>query len=197
MGHVFKWILIPGVVALSACTSTFVSSWKAPDAAPLEVAGSKVAAVVMVENESSRRMGEDVLAQEITERGAQGVPLYKLLPDADLSNEEQTRAALKQAGIEGVVVMQPVSIDKEVVSTPGYYGPSHAGSVGWGSPWAATNNIHTNTIVYVDTQVYSLKQDKLVWSGQSKTINPGQVDDLVRDLSAVTAQELEKQGLIQ
>jgi hypothetical protein len=95
--------------------------------------------------------------------------------------------------------MRPVGVDKEVVSTPssgptypGYWGGYHG--YGWANSWPG--EIHTNTIVYVETQVYSLDQNKLVWSGQSKTINPGQVDSLVEELAAATANELEKQGLI-
>lgn len=199
MKRLLELALIWSVPVLSACTSTFVSSWKAPDAEPLQVSGSKVAAVIMSEDGPSRRMAEDTLAQEITERGAEGIPLYKLVPDADLSNEEQVRAALEQAGVEGMVVMRPVGVDKEVVSTPsagptypGYWGGYHG--YGWSNPWPS--EIRTNTIVYVETQVYSLDQNKLVWSGQSKTTNPGQVDDLVEKLASATADELQKQGLI-
>ena len=56
--------------------------------------------------------------------------------------------------------------------------------------------IRTNTIVSVETLVYSLKQNKLVWGGQSKTTNPSSVDKLVKTLATATAKELQKQGLI-
>jgi hypothetical protein len=44
----------------------------------------------------------------------------------------------------------------------GYYGH------GWGSAWSAAE-IRTDTIIIVETLVYSLRQNKLVWGGQSKT----------------------------
>jgi hypothetical protein len=192
-------ISICALLFLCACTSTFVSSWRAPDAQPLRVSGAKVVAAVMAQDGPSRRVAEDTLAQEISKYGAQGVAMYKLVPDADLSNEEQVRSELEQAGVSGLVVMRPVGVDKEVVSTPsagptypGYWGGYHG--YGWANSWPS--EIHTNTIVYVETQVYSLDQNKLVWSGQSKTTNPGQVDNLVEELAAATAQELERQGLI-
>jgi hypothetical protein len=45
--------------------------------------------------------------------------------------------------------------------------------------------------------VYSLRQNKLVWAGQSRTTNPRDVDAFVRKLAAATAKELQKQGLLQ
>jgi hypothetical protein len=56
--------------------------------------------------------------------------------------------------------------------------------------------IRTDTIVVVETLIYSLKQNKLVWGGQSRTTNPKNVDQLVKKLAAAAATELEKQGLI-
>jgi hypothetical protein len=194
-------------LALAACSSTgFVTSWRAPDAQPLQVKGAKVAAVVMVNSEAARRVAEDKLAQEISARGAVGVPMYVIYPDADPLNEAQARAALDRAGVLGVVVMRPVSVDKQIVSLPlvytdpayrdywgGYYG------TGWGTPWGSAvtgGEVRTNTIVQVETLVYSLKQNKLVWGGQSKLTNPSSIERTIEGLAAAAAAELQKQGLI-
>jgi hypothetical protein len=202
MSKLISVVMVVGL-ALAACgasSSTFVSSWRAPDAAPLEFQNSKVAAVVMIKNPAARRAAEDTLAQEISKRGAQGIPMYSLVDDASLGNEEGTRAALDAAQIKGAVVMRPVGTDKEVVSTPAYSGPAYGGyyggyhSYGWGAPYGA--QVYTNTIVSVETLVYSLEQNKLVWGGQSKTTNPENVDSLVKELAEAVAEELQKQRLI-
>jgi len=199
--------LVTAVLALSACASGgFVSSWKAPDAAPLELRGSKVAAIVMMNNEASRRAAEDALAREISARGAQGVAMYTILPGAKPDDEEAARYALEKAGVAGAVVMRPVGVEKEVSSSSvmytdpmhrgywgGYYG--HGWSSAWG-PMTTGGELRTDTIVVVETLVYSLKQNKLVWGGQSRTTNPKNVDELVHKLAAAAAKELEKQGLI-
>jgi hypothetical protein len=193
--------------SLAACASNaFVASWRAPDAQPLQLQGAKVAAVVMVNNEASRRVAEDKLAQEITARGGVGVPMYVLYPDAQPSNEPEARAAMEKAGVLGVVVMRPVSVEKEIVSTPGIYSdPIYQGywgayyGAGWGTPWGAGargGDIRTNTIVHVETLVYSLKQNKLVWGGQSKLTNPSSIDRTIHRLAEAAAAELQKQGLI-
>lgn len=199
-------IVLTGCLTLFACASDpFVSSWKAPDATPLEFKGSKVAAVVMMKNEASRRAAEDSLAREITARGAVGVPMYTIFPEGKPESEGAARAALEKAGVAGAVVMRPVGVEKEVSSTPtAYSGPMYSGYYGgfyghgWGATWGPPSGgeIRTDTIVVVETLVYSLKQNKLVWGGQSRTTNPKNVDSLVVKLSAAAAKELEKQGLI-
>jgi hypothetical protein len=190
---------------LSACATTgFVSTWKAPDAQPLQLSGAKVAAVVMIGNEAARRAAEDALAREITAHGAQGVAMYTIQPEARPDNEQAVRAAVEGAGVAGAVVMRPVGKEKEVVATPvAYSGPMYGGywggyyGYGWGSPYAyGGTEIRTDTIVSIETLVYSLRQNKLVWAGQSKTTNPTGVDQLVKETSTAVALELQKQGLI-
>jgi hypothetical protein len=203
MSRTLAALLLAGFV--TACASNaFVASWKAPDAQPLQLQGAKVAAVVMVNNEASRRVAEDKLAQEITARGGVGVPMYVLYPDAKPSNEPEARTALEKEGVLGVVVMRPVSVDKEVVSTPTIYSnPIYRGywdayyGAGWGTPWGvAGGEIRTNTIVQVETLVYSLKQNKLVWGGQSQLTNPSSIDRTIHRLATAAAAELQKLGLI-
>ena len=200
-------LMLLAVSTLQACASNpFVSTWKAPDAQPLDVRGSKVAAVVMMTNGASRRAAEDALAREITARGAVGVPMYTVYPDAKPENEAAARAALEKAGFQGAIVMRPVSVSKEVRSTPVMYSePMYGGywggyyGAGWGAPYGtgvvSGGEIRTDTIVSIETLVYSLKQNKLVWGGQSKTTNPSSLDKLIKQLSTATAKELQKQGL--
>lgn len=193
-------------LALSACASSaFVASWRAPDAEPLQVQGSKVAAVAMMEQEAARRDAEDTLARELTARGAVGVPMYQIFPDEDPTDEAAARAALEREGFAGLVVLRPIDTTQEIVSTPMYAGPYYSMywggyyGYGWGMPWGmgfAVGDVHTQTIVSVETLVYSLRQNKLVWGGQSETTNPASVSRLVTDTAKKVARELERQGLI-
>ena len=196
-----------GVLALSGCVSPYVSTWKDPAAAPLEFQGQKVAAVVMMQDVASRRAAEDTLAGEITARGGQGVASYTLAPNIQKDNEAANKAALEKAGIIGVVVMRPINVENKLSVTPvtvvdpyyrsywgGYYGYG-AGAM-YGGPATVGHEISSDTVVTVETLVYSLKQNKLVWSGKSKTTNPPKTVSFVKRLAADAADELEDQGLI-
>ena len=44
--------------------------------------------------------------------------------------------------------------------------------------------------------MYSLRENKLVWGGQSKTKNPANVERLIEDTAKQVADELVRQGLM-
>jgi hypothetical protein len=194
-------LVILAALILSACSQGLVASWKAPDAAPFQMNGEKVAAVVMADDESLRRAAEDALARELSRRGAVGIPMYTLLPHAGPNDEPAAKAAAERAGIVGIVVMRPVRVDKEISSTPSSMaGPMHPAfwgsyyGYGWGSSYGG--EIRTDTIVTIETLVYSLVQNQLIWGGQSKTTNPANVGRVIEDTAKRVADELVRQGLL-
>ena len=156
----------------------------------------------MIDQVASRRAAEDAIARELTARGAVGIPMYTVYPNANPSDEPAARAALEAQGFTGLVVFRPVSQEREIVSTPMYRGPGYSMywggyyGYGWGMPWYGGVQIHTNTIVSVETLVYSLRQNMLVWGGQSTATNPSSVDRLVHETAQNVTKELERQGLL-
>jgi len=109
------------VLCLYACaTTTFVSTWKAPDAQQVSPVGKTIAAVFVSRDESKRRVGEDALAADLTARGAHGIAAYTLLPNDQRGNVEAARERLKAAGADGVVVMRVIGKDQKITYTPGY-----------------------------------------------------------------------------
>jgi hypothetical protein len=187
-----------------ASTSTYTTTWKSPEATPLGFRGQKVVAAVVVKDDAKRRLAEDRLAQQIAAHGAQGRTMYSLLPSATGGDEQAIRAALEAAGVKGLIVMQPVYVDRDVRVTPAYEGGGSASLWGssYGSGFAVSYSspreakVSETTVVYVETRVYSLEQNKLVWAGQSKSSDPETVTELIEQLSAATASELQKEGLI-
>jgi hypothetical protein len=196
MSRITRSLSLAALLA-SACSSTsFVSSWRPPTARPINLKGAKVAAVVLVNNPGSRRTAEDTLAREISSRGALGVPLYRILPNAKEGDEAEVRAALEKEQFKGVVVMRPIGSKQKISVTaqPGYNNY-------WGGyyryGWGTSYEYREDTIVSVDIRVYSLEQNQLVWAGESKTTNPERVDEFVIELAEATADELRNRGLIE
>lgn len=196
------FIVLLLAILLTGCASTeFTSTWKAPDAAPLDYAGKKVAAIFISPDESTRRAGEDALAREISVRGAIGVPGYTVLSTEEARDQARARAQLQEAGFAGVVTMRIAGKEQELRSSPGMYtsapytsfsGYSH---YGWGAVYEP-GYLTTDTIVSVETLVYSLERDALVWGGVSETFNPSDIEDFVVELAHAVAEELEQAGLI-
>jgi hypothetical protein len=201
----FSMLLSGALLVGCAASSAFTSTWKASDAAPLAFKGTKVVAAVIAKDPERRRLSEDRLAQQIATRGAEGRTMYSLLPDASAGDEEAIRAVLEGANAKGLVVMEPVYVNRDVRVTPAYEGGGSAslwgGSYGTGfavsysSPREA--KVTESTIVFIETRVYSLEQNKLVWAGQSRSTDPDTLTGLIEELSTAIATELQREGLIQ
>ncbi len=195
--------LICGVVlCLGACGSTtFISTWKAPDVHGIDPIGKRIAVLVMSSDAARRRSAEVYLANDLTIRGARGIPAYTLI-GLDHPNVDYARARFKEAGIEGVVIMRMVGHDQRVIVTPGGFSGSTYGSFGsyyssYGMQVAYSSaSVKTDTVVSIETLIYSLGTDKLIWAGTSRTSNPEGLSGLVDEVADAVAKQVAKQGLI-
>ena len=192
-------------LALTGCAggTTFQSTWKAPDAGALGFKGKKVVAMVVVPDVATRRGAEEELARQLTQRGVEGLPASALIPENEIKDKDKVKSRLEKAEVAGVVVMQVTGKEKEITASgPTYMGPSYGSfyggwyGAGWGMPAYSPGYIKTDTLVYVETLVYSLKADKLVWAGKSKTTNPSRIDAMIKEIVAGAAADMEKAGLI-
>jgi hypothetical protein len=157
--------------------------------------------LVLSEDEVIRYGAEDALAREISAHGGLGVPAYTLLPKDLVHNKEKTRELLERADVEGVVAMRAIAWNKALLPNLGTYwgSPRYASFWGpgfWGWGGAHDGYPRLDTILIVETLVYSLSQNKLVWAGQSQTTNPSKVGPVIRELSRKIGTEMEKQGLL-
>ncbi len=198
------WLTILASIAAGCATTSFVSSWKAPLDGPIEFDNKRVAAVVVSADQATRRAGETALAREISARGAQGVPSYTILDGEAVKDKDAAKKKLQDSNIDGAVIMRMVSKDQELSYSPGtsWYAPyPYYGSFGgyWGYGWGMAYDpgyLRTDTVVMVETLVYSVAQDKLLWAGQSKTTNPSNIQKFIADLSDGAAKEMRKAGFI-
>ena len=200
---------VVAIAALAAAATAhagtdLVSKWRNPEAQPGTFRGKKVVAIFIHKEEALRRGVEETLASELTRRGAQGVPAYTLIPTAELRDEEKAKARITASGAAGVVALRLVGSQSEVSSTPGmgYVGPYYGGFWGgyYGYSWGMvydTGYVRTDNVFHVETLVYSLEQNKLVWAGQSKTTNPSSADAFIKELVGKVAAEVKKAGLVQ
>lgn len=191
------------VLGLLACaTTSFDSTWRAPDARPLQLTGKKVVGLFVNKNEALRRSAEDAMAREISAHGAQGVAAYTILDTDEIKDRAKVRAKLESLGYAGIVVMRVAGKETQVNYSPAVYtGPYYGSFWGgyWGYGWGYANSpgyITTDSVVKIETLVYSMEQDKLVWAGVSRTVDPTKVDSFIKELANAVANAMEKDGLL-
>ncbi len=199
MRYLASAALLLGLIACA--TTTFTSTWRAPEARGLSPMGKTIGAVFISRDEGMRRAAEDVLAADLTTHGAHGIAAYTVVPDTLRGNGEAARDKLRAAGADAAVVMRVVGKDQKVTYTPGMAVPVGYRGFGpyWGTGWGMAyepGSLQTDTIVSVETLVYSLKSGALLWASTSRTTNPKNLNALVSEVARATAQEMVKQGFI-
>jgi hypothetical protein len=192
-----------GIVALAVAAPaaiTFTSTFKSMDAGAVSFAGKKVAAIVISNDDSLRVAGEESLVRELSARGMQAVATYRIAPKEELRRVETAKPWFEKAGVEGVVAVRPITSDTRMTYTPsiwltpnystfwGYYG------YGWSSVFVP-GSAQKETVVVVETTIYSLSRNQLLWAAVSETRNPRDLRAFVDELVKESVKEMQKQGL--
>jgi hypothetical protein len=190
------------VAALGAAVhaATFKSTWKAPDAGTVGFAGKKVIALVIDKDQDLRVSAEEALVRALAPYGVQGVAAYRLIPREELQDTDKAKGWFERAGAEGVVAMRVAGTDRKLTYTPDMWTASYYGSwwgyYGYGWTTAlGTGTVREDTVVAVETLVFSVTRDKLLWAGMSETTNPKSAEALIKRLVDEAVKEMKKEGL--
>jgi hypothetical protein len=178
-----------------------LSVWRLHDGSRLNFAGQKVAGLVITDDQSLQMSGEEALVRELNARGVQGVATYRFAPREELKTAEKARPWFEKAGVAGVVAMRPVAVDRQkvyspVVWTSGYY-QSYWGFYDYG--WMNVGAVRlsgTQTRVVVETLIFDLRRDKLVWAATSETKDQKNLQEFVKDLVNAAVDEMRKAKFI-
>lgn len=200
-------LVAAGAVAMAACGSTsFKSTWSAPDAGPLKIAeGTKILAMVISPDEAKRRGMEAALVSELNGHKLEGIAAYSVVPADAAQDTEKAAPYVKKSGAAYAIVVQITGSSKEITGTPSMMGAGMYGAPGgfygggfgrWGYGWGGGTDIRTDTLVGVQTLLYDLSKNELVWAGQSETMNPSKAESFMRDILKAVGNELQKAGLI-
>jgi|SRR6187455_2534228 len=187
---------LTAVVTLSAAIK-FTSTFKSLDAGGTSFAGKKVAALVISNDMGLRVSAEEALVRELTARGMQPVAAYRIVPKEELGRADTARPWFEKNGVEGIVVLRPVSAETRYTSNTwvstnystlwGYYG------YGWTVVYAPGSARQYTTAV-VETTIYSVAKNQLLWAAVTESTNRN-LTDFVEELAKQTVTEMQKQGL--
>jgi hypothetical protein len=184
-----------------AAKTKFESVWKAPDAAGTSFAGKKVAALVIDQDDSLRIAGEEALVRELIARGIQGVPSYRMMPKELAQDPAQAKIWYEKAGVQGVVAFRVVDDERRKTIVPstwttgyydtfwGYYGYSY-------SAVFTPGYTRHERIISLETLIFDVPKNTLVWAGLSVTDNPKDGQKVVTEVVKEAVNEMRKQGLV-
>ncbi len=200
------YIVSAGMICLlSACSSTtkIVNSWYDTSSTVDSRQVNKVLVSAPVENEGRRRSIEDELVKVMKGKGTAS---YKVFADGAPKDEKSMKQKLSEEGFDAALVLRLVDISKEMDYVPGNYNtyPSYFGSY-WGyynNSWNGWNGYQDpghyveNKNYLIETNLYSLKDGKLVWNGVTSTINPSNLSSLISQIASAVHKKMVEQGFI-
>jgi hypothetical protein len=187
------------IVGCSSST-TVAETWKAPGTTKLTF--KKILVIAASPSETFRHQAEDLMAREI--KGAQVLKSYTLLPDREsLEDKANVDKIVADHAIDGIVMMRVVSNKTEVDYIPpsypssyysfgSYYGPHY----GLAPYYYEQGDIRTTEIIGVETNIYDAKDGKLVWSGLTKTRDPDDTNELLKETVDAVHGELKDEKLV-
>jgi hypothetical protein len=202
MKNLFIIAYLFGILTISSCSSTkIISTWREPNKEISLQKLNKVLVVALFQDETTRRKVED---QMVGYFYGKGVASYDYL-DKSISekNEDAIREKIKNDGFDGALTMRLLDVEKEEVYSrgnisryPNYYNTfSSYYYRNWG--YYANPGYYSTTKIYtVETNVFSIKEDKIIWTGITKTTDPSGVVKMTEEIGKAVFNEMVKQGFI-
>jgi hypothetical protein len=150
------------------------------------------------------RLGpEETIATEMRQRGVDCIAGYTVLPGELAKDRAKAKDFLSKAGITAAILMRLIAKEERTQHVPGsvWYSTAHYPSFWgyWDYGWSTAYTpgyLQTETVVSIETTVYSIEQDKLLWAGESETTDPKGIRRIVKDLIDAAGKEMRKSGLI-
>ncbi|HET6722478.1 MAG TPA: hypothetical protein VFH07_06990 [Chitinophagaceae bacterium] len=194
MRNLVLTMLVTATLISCGPSTKIEKSWMEPGASVTMGPDNKTLVVALVKDETSRRVIEDQLVKRL---GANAVSSYTILTDA---SEEALKQKLTDGKFTHVLMMRLADIEKETSYVPGtttaFYG-GYGRYYGYGAGMYSTPGYYTTDKNYfVESTVYTVNPDKLVWTGTTKTVNPSKIEKTVNDIADIVSEKMKKDGFL-
>jgi hypothetical protein len=183
------------------CTSPtpLEQSWTNPQKIDSTKRFQKILFVALLKDAYTRKVAEDKLVDLVRPRGFAS---YNYLPALTANNADISLVSdrLKQDGFDGIVIMRLLNINKDGMKTSGNPPPYYNTWYGYYSTTFPLYNVpgglSSNDILNIETNIYSLTENKLIWTGVTTAVNISDKNKMIDGVIAMVKQKMKDQGLI-
>jgi hypothetical protein len=161
-----------------------------------------VMVVAISDKLADRTMFEDLFAKAFDKLGVKAVSAISIAPGKAEIDKETIKAEAKKQGIQTVFVTHLMGVKEKTV----YHPPPVGAHPYYGSFSSYYPSVYSYThypgyytqheLVRLESNLYEVATEKLIWSFQSETINPKNIQDVVASLGKVVMTNLRKDGLL-
>jgi hypothetical protein len=193
------------VVGLFGCStpSKIVNTWRDPNTTITNPGVHKIVVAALLWDQGVRRQVEDYMVSLYPGKAVQSYMLFGT--DSLLRNEESYNQTLKSDGYDGIVIMRQTDVNVSQHYVPGepgaYY---HAWGGYWGRGWGTSvyypgtpGHVATNRVWNVQVNAYSVITDKLIWTANTRTENPGGRVPLFTDVCDAVRKQMKTEKFLE
>jgi len=181
-------VVLVACVACAGSSTSIEQAWRAPDFRSNTL--RSVVTLYVSHDGSIRRTVEDKMARKLAQLGVRAVPAYSLLTSAEVADHQLARSKLLAGELDGVVAIRLVGKEP---------GPNTTLDEYWGAAWPLLydeNYTFDAVVVRVETNVYAVRDNKLLWSALSRTVDPSSTRVVIDEVTTLMASELGKQAIV-
>lgn len=191
---IFRYFLSSLVLALMllpSCSPTtkLASVWKDDG---FQNHPKKMMIIGELKNPGNRRIFEDEMVKQLKALGTDAVVSYAAIPERTGVDRDTITAKMNELGADAVLIARVV--DKKTVSTyvPGTVRPGYPGYGGGWHGYYAYSQSYTvqDEFAVLQTNLYDLKADKLIWTAVSETWIMESNESLIRSFTKVIIDRL-------
>lgn len=203
---VMKKLLMAFVIlSLASCSpgTQIVKIWQAPGAVVVPNSTTKTLVIALVKNEDTRRIIENQLLKRFKNNA---VASYTILPHDSTAKDPAVLAQKIQEGhFTYVLIMRLSSTTNEVSYVPSttsingsnvvnlFYGNYYTYAYG---AYTDPGHYATTQAYTVETTVYSVDPNKLIWACTTQTAKTGKIDKVVNSVADAVIDAMENNGFL-
>jgi hypothetical protein len=151
------------------------------------------------QNKGIQRFFEDEFVRQLRERGTDAVAGYTVLPYDEAMDKNFIAAKTKELSADTVMITRPLGRKTERTYVPGQ-GYAVPGSYHrWGSYYGhaySPGYVVEDEYVYVETNLFDVATEKLIWSAQSETVLLATDQELIKSFIKTMIAKLSSDKLV-
>jgi len=187
-------VLLAALFFAGCSSTTMQSSWKAPGASYTKEQFKKVMVVALFKDETTRRIAEDKI---VAKNPAFRASYMNLGKDQQNMDEATFKAFVAKEGYDAVLTVHLVDIQNSTSYVPGTYQGGYYGWYGMNYGGFYSQGYYTEDKNYiVETNVFSVSQDKLLWSGITSTLNPTDINRTIDEIWNAVVTRMKREGFL-
>jgi hypothetical protein len=193
------------ILLLGACTpkTKLGASWKDPDYTKGRI--KKILVIGIAATERGRETFENQFMTTFRNAGIAAEASHNLIPDVEKLTKEIVDAAIEGKDFDTAIVTRLIDIDLNYDRSPGGYTAYPVGGYYnslygyYGHAWSvvrAPDQVEYKEIYSLETNIYEISSEKLVWTVQSQAVRKESAYDSIKTFTSLILGRLKSDGFV-